>query len=334
MDPMSSVRDRAPDGIAWVPVPLATMSQVVEQLGPVDGEHARSLRLSVRVPVARALRIAIRRRQLGGITALLTTASELRVEPGIAPTAGTLYVGFVLSGAITLIPQDGPTVVLGAGDVWAVCDWSRVEIQCADTTRALHLILPESRMLARGVRPTARLMVLDGFRSLRTPLRNFALSVADPGWVPTVVGELVAERTLEDLLVGLFLEHQLVSDTGRPEGRVALRARALAETGRSHTNTALNPALLAERLSVSLRHLQRAFEGSGTTVAQAISAARLRTATMLLAATDTSRYTMAEIAHRSGFASTFELRSAFRTEFGMLPSDYRAGPVKAAPEEG
>ncbi len=35
---------------------------------------------------------------------------------------------------------------------------------------------------------------------------------------------------------------------------------------------------------------------------------------------------MAEVAYRSGFSSTFELRSAFRGEHGVLPSEFRVEP--------
>jgi AraC-like DNA-binding protein len=101
-------------------------------------------------------------------------------------------------------------------------------------------------------------------------------------------------------------------------------SRALADVARNSTLQALTPTRLAQRLGVSLRHLQRAFEGSGMTVAHAIAIARLRTACLLLSSPGAGAITLADVAHRAGFRSTFELRSAFRGEYGVLPSEYRA----------
>jgi AraC-like DNA-binding protein len=123
----------------------------------------------------------------------------------------------------------------------------------------------------------------------------------------------------------MFLEHQTVPADHVGE-REALVARATAEIARHHSSTALTPASLAGLLSVSLRHLQRAFGENGITIARSIMCARVRTAAMLLSSPDAPELTIAEVAYRSGFRSTFELRSAFRVEHGVLPSEFRSNP--------
>lgn len=282
------------------------------------------------MPRPGSLHFATLVRRFGRITAIVLTVSALRATGGLRGP-GTRHIGFVLSGAVTLTPPDGPPVTLHPGDACSVGDLTDVDVETAEGTRILHLIASERRLLARGVRQPAGLVVLDATRSLRGPLRNFVLSVADPSWRPSEVGALVAEQTIEDLLVGMLLEHQSAVDRARE--REALMARALADVARHSNRPSLTPARLAEHLGVSLRHLQRSFEGSGMTVAHAIALARLRTASLLLSSPTAIRMTMAEVASRAGFRSTFELRSAFRGEFGVLPSQYRAEhAAKVVPE--
>ncbi|WBM80315.1 helix-turn-helix domain-containing protein [Cryobacterium breve] len=76
---------------------------------------------------------------------------------------------------------------------------------------------------------------------------------------------------------------------------------------------------------MSLRHLQRAFEGGGSTVAAEISRCRAESAAQLLLAPRTAGLTIADIATRSGYTSAFELRAGFRARYGVLPSQFRGG---------
>ena len=85
----------------------------------------------------------------------------------------------------------------------------------------------------------------------------------------------------------------------------------------------LTPAVVAARLSVSLRHLQRAFENADQSVAHAIARRRAESAALMLVSPTASGHTMQQIAHDCGFSSAFELRAAFREHYAMLPSEYR-----------
>lgn len=309
----------------WAPVAPPTMRHILAQILPpqlAQDDVARTTSMHFMAPATNPLHFASQVRQFGEVTAILMTLSAMRVLRGIPSTAGMIHVGFVLSGTVILRPLDEEPIFLGPGDVCSISDWSQFEVESTDSTRGLHLLLPESRLLAHGVRQPGLRTVLDGPRSLRAPLRTFALSLSDPSWQPSAVGALAAEQALEHLVAGLFLERR-VPTADRDDERLALVARALAEVAKQHTNPGLNPATLAQRLTVSLRHLQRAFEATDTTLARSIWHARIQAASMLLSSPDAPNLTMAEIATRSGFSSTFELRSAFRSEFGVLPSEYR-----------
>lgn len=310
----------------WAPVSIATMRHVLEQLrGPRDTSDDELRRVAARflVPPPGIVHFATQRRRLGSTQLVLMTLSAMRVQG--APSAEStrrLHLGFVLGGALTITPRDGDPARLGPGGSCVIADWSSFVVESGNGTRCLHLLLPHDRLVDRGVQASTARFNLDGPRSLRSPLRGFALAIVDASWNASTVGELVAERTIEDLVVGMFLEAGGYAMDGE-DLRAGLRARALAEITAAHRSPALTPALVAERVSVSLRHLQRAFENSGDSVAHAIARRRAETAALLLLSPGAAGLTIVEVARDSGFHSAFELRTAFRERYGVLPSEYR-----------
>lgn len=93
----------------------------------------------------------------------------------------------------------------------------------------------------------------------------------------------------------------------------------------------LSPGLLARRLSVSRRTLQRAFAQEGLSVAASVRDRRLEAVRRALLEEHPpgSRPSVAELAARWQFADGSHLARAFRRRFGVTPVEYRQG---AAPE--
>lgn len=322
----------------WVPLSVPAMRHVFDQVRGTRDIPDAALALAAQgflAPQPGAVHFAAQRRVVGSTALILMTLSALRVTGRGHDTSSGIHVGFVVDGRITLtLRATGETTVLGPGSVCVVTNWDWFDVESASGTRCLHIIVPENRLRERGVRVRANRFRLDASRSLRTPLRAFALAVADANWKATPIGVRIAEQTIEDLLVGMFLEADGYAMDGE-DLRADLRARALAEIADSHRQPDLNPAVVAERLGVSLRHLQRAFEESTTSVSAEITHKRADTAALLLVAPGAAALTVAEIAKHSGFSSTFELRAAFRAHFGMLPSELRSAgkvPLSFAPE--
>ena len=316
------------------------MRHVLEQLrGPRETSDDDLQKIAPRflVPSPGTVHFATQRRRLGSTLLVLMTLSAMRVQGARTPDARQrLHVGFVLGGAITIAPRGGDPVRLGPGGSCAISDWSSFEVESSNGTRCLNLLLPHDRLTDRGVHVSAARFSLDGARSLRSPLRGFALAIVDASWNASTVGELVAERTIEDLVVGMFLEVDGYAMDSE-DLRAGLRARAIAEIAATHRRTELSPAAVAERLRVSLRHLQRAFENSGESVAHAIARHRAESAALLLLAPGAAGLTILEVARDSGFSSAFELRTAFRDRYGMLPSEYReasGAERRYAPQQG
>ncbi|WP_407164662.1 helix-turn-helix domain-containing protein [Bradyrhizobium sp. ORS 111] len=102
-------------------------------------------------------------------------------------------------------------------------------------------------------------------------------------------------------------------------GRLSL-ARRLIE--RYLSRPALSPALIADMLGISVRHMHVLFEATPTSFSQTVAALRVdRSRRLLREAPDRP---IAEIAFASGFDSLATFYRAFNAVEGMSPGDYRA----------
>jgi AraC family transcriptional activator of tynA and feaB len=86
----------------------------------------------------------------------------------------------------------------------------------------------------------------------------------------------------------------------------------------------LSPSAIAIAHNMSLRSVHRLFEETGETVSSFIRIRRLAQARMDLAATDDA---ITEIAARWRFYDASHFTRAFRAQYGLAPSHYRADPA-------
>lgn len=323
-----------PTSDGWRTLPVADVQRALEQIKggvrlPEGALAAVARAFQVRGPV----RLEVDRTLLGSTAVALIRMSAMRVRDLPFARAHTVHLAFVLEGMVTMTPREGTPVELGPGDVSLISNWAMFDVECRDETRVLHILLSESILRERGVRVRAARFRLEGPRTLGAPLRALALALVDPAWAPSAPAIRAAERGLEDLVVAFLLEAE-DSHYDHEDLRAQLRRRALDEVAARHRDAGLTPTALAGYLGVSLRHLQRGFEGTGTTIAHHITRQRARSAAALLASPGADALTVAEVARATGFGSAFELRSAFRAQYGVLPSDYRAKRSSIAPDAG
>ena len=308
----------------WVPIPVGAMQQIIAEAGaaPLSDRAVAAVARRFSVSDTTVFHFSAKRRLFGLTPVTLTTQSPFRFDGGSEMTPDVLHVAFLLNGRMGIRIGGGPAHTLRPISGYTVPGWDAVMLEATEMTRGLDIQLPQSRLADRGVRVQSGAQPIDDAGSLGLPLRLFALSIVDSAWSPSDVGTLMVERTIEDLVVGLLLEgdgHAMDSD----DLRMGLRARARAQIDARHRDPDLTPATLAAQLGVSLRHLQRAFEGSGDTVAHEIGRARAESAAVLLTMPQSAGLTIADVAARAGFSSTFELRAGFKARYAMLPSEYR-----------
>ncbi|MFE5035075.1 helix-turn-helix domain-containing protein [Streptomyces sp. NPDC056683] len=84
----------------------------------------------------------------------------------------------------------------------------------------------------------------------------------------------------------------------------------------------LAPAVIARVHGISVRYLHRLFQAEGTTVCQWIRDQRLRECRRELAARPAGSVSLGQVARRWGFTSAAGFGKAFRSSFGLSPTDW------------
>lgn len=309
----------------WEPIPSWAVRQILQDYaGDPSPDVVAKVGRHLWVPRGQPFHYSDHKRTVGDISLMETEQSAFRsVRRADATEDGILSIGVVTSGRTRMERSERGSEVVPAGGAYVLRSWSTWTVEVSDATRGTVVRIPEEKLRNRGIRVRPDRVRLDGATSLAAPLAAFISSVVRRDWHPTAVGEGVVERAVEDLVVGMLLEANGYAMDSE-DLYTGLRARAASVITREHRGSDLTPAVVAGHLGVSLRHLQRAHEQTGATIAAAISAERTRSAALLLVAPGAVTLTLSEIARRCGFGSTFELRNQFRTAYGMLPSQYRA----------
>jgi AraC-like DNA-binding protein len=131
-------------------------------------------------------------------------------------------------------------------------------------------------------------------------------------------------------LIALALDSLDAPTHGSPSGASGPAADALVWRtreliGQQLDDTALSPTRLAHQVHVSLRRLQEVFQNQGTTLSDCIWDARLEYARGLLTNPVNGRESISTVAYRAGFSDVAHFSRRFKQEFGVSPSEYRAG---------
>ncbi|MEV0261812.1 helix-turn-helix domain-containing protein [Streptomyces sp. NPDC050617] len=117
-----------------------------------------------------------------------------------------------------------------------------------------------------------------------------------------------------------------LGDGAATAGRASRLAVAEDYIGRHLSDPGLSAGRVAEAVGVSGRQLSRIFEPSGVSPSRRILELRLAGAREQLADAGSRHLTVAEIAHRWGFASQAHFTRVFGDRFGRTPGAARPGP--------
>ncbi|MBC7210091.1 MAG: FUSC family protein, partial [Pseudomonas sp.] len=140
--------------------------------------------------------------------------------------------------------------------------------------------------------------------------------VAQTSWLVSLAAGVRASAVL--LLLGSYW---LLSDW--PSG-ASLRGYVQKVIDESLGQPGLTPANLAERLSISVRHLYRLFEEEGDSVCRYIQRSRLKRSADDLSNPFLKRESITSIAYKWGFTDSAHFSRAFKKHFEQSPKDFRA----------
>lgn len=233
-----------------------------------------------------------------------------RGRPEITRTDGE-YLGVltVLDG-YEVVEQDSRRIVLGAGRslVWSSTRPARFTVP--DHLRKRTLLVPLTRL--PGVRPPAAATELHG--PAGRLLADHLSAVCAVGPLTGAAAAAAASAALELLAAAL---PAATADEPRWE-----RVREHIEAHLADPD--LRPERIAAAHAVSLRGLYQLFERRGETVSGYVRRRRLARARADLARLGPGT-TVAETAHRWGFADQASFSRAFRRQYGCPPNAVRLG---------
>ena len=133
-------------------------------------------------------------------------------------------------------------------------------------------------------------------------------------------------RSLVNALAELALIERGIIAAGSRRGLRALRAGPpVAGAPVDHAPfvaSDLSPAMVADLLGVSVRHMHMLFEGTGKSFSQTVTAQRIRLSGQLLR--EAPRRPVAEVARACGFESLATFYRVFHATEGMPPGEFRA----------
>lgn len=135
----------------------------------------------------------------------------------------------------------------------------------------------------------------------------------------------LVERQIADLFVNAVgTARRAAAPEGSAPGVDAVRAAVVEDLiRRHHANPLLNAARIAAMLGCSPRHVQKLLAARGTTVTEAIHAARMEAAAVKLASPALAHMKVAEIAFSVGYTDAAHFVRVFRRHFGTTPGGYR-----------
>ncbi|MFF3874878.1 helix-turn-helix domain-containing protein [Streptomyces sp. NPDC001978] len=221
------------------------------------------------------------------------------------------------------VEQDGRTTELRAGDIgffetvrpFRTTFPERFQLKIFAVPRDL-LERPEAdlrQLTARALRPSG------GLTALLTPLMSRLADTSEAYGTP--MAERLAQGVID--LMAATAAHQLGEDPTELPGADRVLLLRIKTFVRWHlSDPGLTPQVIAGAHDISVRSLHRLFEAENTTLCQWIRELRLHECRRELAARAPGSASLGQVARRWGFTSLAGFSRAFRSSFGLSPTDW------------
>lgn len=259
------------------------------------------------------------------VTEVRATSHVVERTPELIARGDRSYfkVSLMLAGTGLLI-QDDREAVLQAGDL-AVYDtdrpYSLVFDQDFRTMVVMfpkHLISLPSDMI--GQLTAVRISGTEGLGGMVVPYLTQLAGNLDQ--LAGTTGARLAHSALD--LVTTVFTRELGLDAVSADPHRALVQRIRGYIDRNLASTDLGPATIASAHFISTRHLHGLFQEQGVTVSTWIRTRRLEQCRRDLLDPMLADRPVAAVAARWGFVDAAHFSRAFKTAFGISPSEYRA----------
>jgi AraC-like DNA-binding protein len=233
----------------------------------------------------------------------------------------SIFVAIVAEGDIFLY-QKGRCIEARPGDILIYPTWEPYLCGYASQARQFIVDLPHATDIGRALNPDRPIKIDGAFQGARALGSELARMLKGFVAQPLISeADRIADRMHALCHALLTLPHDLDRIGASPYVR---RLRAEAFIAERLDDGRLDAAMVARHVGLSQRHLNRLFAEDGWTVTRWIWEQRLALACRLLTDPRHRRLAIADIAQRCGFASAAHFTAAFKSRYGLTPSEQRA----------
>lgn len=237
-----------------------------------------------------------------------------------------LFLKLISAGNVEIL-QAGSARRFGAGSM-VILDPAQTFLESfADAARLTVLRIPKSVLRDRGMRQTVEGCLVANMQSPDMhATREIIQCIAHQSDTP---GLSIRNRLSNQLLdmIGAVLTEATGSTERRNSDALIFRAKRFIEMHLG--NSDMDPAMIAESLHVSVKHLQRVFKSHEISLMRYVWSVRLGHAERLLRASRACEMPAQEIAWRCGFSTAAHFSHAFKDRYGTSPREFRDLSVAA-----
>jgi AraC-like DNA-binding protein len=223
------------------------------------------------------------------------------------------------------VERDGRRVVVTAREAILLTDVAATRLRLIGVARLDYFVLPGRWLTAEMFAAAEALRVHHRQNDALQLLGSYGAALMR-GLMPLNTPALrdMAVKYMSEL-VAMMCEGPVEADTRIDEDRPASRLNAIkAEIEARLGERTLTAGRIAEVHGVSLRYLQKLFEGEGLTFSEFVLARRLERAMHLLQFPEEDGRSISSIAFDVGFGDLSYFNRTFRRRFGMAPRAARA----------
>lgn len=241
---------------------------------------------------------------------------------------GDFFIGFLRGHSRMALAQHGRELTLAPGELAFYSNAEAYANTPEGPSISAALCIPRALLLERiGNAEDLFVRPLDAAQPAVRHLRrymDFLLTSDEVAADPLLTKQVGA--TLLDLAVLALGADGDVAEMAQARGlRAARRQQVLAEIAAGFADPAFSPQIVAARLGVTARYLQKLLHDTGTSFTERVLELRLQRARGLLASRQHDGLKISDIAGRSGFNDISHFNHCFRRRFGASPTEYRRG---------
>ena len=266
--------------------------------------------------------------EVGGMVVANIALTPVYVRWNPQPRTQQIKVILQESG-LSMSAQDGRRAVARPGDIYFFDNTRPFALWAEDATRQHSIEFPRS-LLADQLWRFSDLTALpiDGLRGPGRFLRNFIKTLLDDTQcADPQIGRRLRDHAVQLLLTAVWEQFDTQVATDRSQ-KAQLR-RAKSHILERLSDPELDVESIAAGLRFSVRYLYCLFEAEGLSVARWVRQCRLSRCRRMLEDRDRAQTSICEIALQNGFNDSAYFSTAFRTEFGITPTQCRRAAVKS-----